>query len=74
MTELTEARWAGRAQGAIAIVGLVVVAQFWPGWQLDSAANKEIAIAYNEGYTLAQGDKKAFYRFHGWFQQKRNRW
>lgn len=55
MTELTEAKWVGRAQGAIAIVALAVAAQFWPGWQLDSAANKEIATAYNEGYSRAQG-------------------
>jgi hypothetical protein len=55
MTAETEARWAGRAQGAIAIVVLVAAAQFWPGWQLDSAANKDIASAYNEGYSLAQG-------------------
>jgi hypothetical protein len=33
----------------------VVLAQIWPGWQLDSAADKEIASAYNAGYTLAQG-------------------
>jgi hypothetical protein len=55
MTVESEARWAGRAQGAVAVVVLVVAAQFWPGWQLDSAANKDIATAYNEGYTLAQG-------------------
>jgi hypothetical protein len=55
MTVLSEAKWVGRAQGAIAVVGLVVVAQFWPGWQLDSAANKDIAAAYKDGYTLAQG-------------------
>ena len=55
MTELTEAKWVGRAQGALGIVVLVAAAQFWPGWQLDSAANKEIAAAYNDGYTLAQG-------------------
>ena len=55
MTVESEARWAGRAQGALAVVVLVVAAQFWPGWQLDSAANKDIATAYNEGYTLAQG-------------------
>jgi len=55
MTVESEARWAGRAQGAAAVVVLVIAAQFWPGWQLDSAANKDIAAAYNEGYTLAQG-------------------
>jgi len=55
MTALSEAKWVGRAQGAGAIAILVVAAQFWPGWQLDSAANKDIAAAYNEGYTLAQG-------------------
>jgi len=55
MTVTSEAKWVGRAQGAAAIVVLVVAAQFWPGWQLDSAANKDIATAYNEGYTLAQG-------------------
>ncbi|RJQ34062.1 hypothetical protein C4556_03445 [Candidatus Parcubacteria bacterium] len=54
MTAETEARMVGRAQGAAAIVVLVVLAQFWPGWQLDSAADKEIAAAYNAGYTLAQ--------------------
>jgi len=55
MTVESEAKWVGRAQGAAAIVVLVVAAQFWPGWQLDSAANKDIAAAYDEGYTLAQG-------------------
>jgi hypothetical protein len=55
MTALSEAKWTGRAQGAAAIVVVVVAAQFWPGWQLDSAANKDIAAAYNEGFTLAQG-------------------
>jgi hypothetical protein len=55
MSGESEAKWAGRAQGAAAIVVLAAAAQFWPGWQLDSAANKDIAAAYNEGYTLAQG-------------------
>jgi hypothetical protein len=55
MTVLTEAKWVGRAQGALGIVVLVAAAQFWPGWQLDSAANKDIAAAFNDGYTLAQG-------------------
>lgn len=54
MTALTEAKWAGRAQGALVVVALVAAAQFWPGWQLDSAANKEIAAAHTSGYILAQ--------------------
>lgn len=55
MTALTEAKWAGRAQGALGILGLVVLAQIWPGWQLDNAADKGIAAAYDAGYTVAQG-------------------
>ena len=55
MTVLTEAKWVGRAQGALGVLGLVVLAQFWPGWQLDNAADKEIAAAYDAGYILAQG-------------------
>lgn len=55
MTALTEAKWVGRAQGSLGVVALVVVAQFWPGWQLDSAADKEIASAYDAGYIMAQG-------------------
>jgi len=54
MTEVTEAKWVGRAQGVLAAVVLVAAAQFWPGWQLDSAADKDIATAYNTGYVLAQ--------------------
>jgi hypothetical protein len=37
------------------VAALVLAAQFWPGWQLDSAADKEIAAAYDSGYVLAQG-------------------
>jgi hypothetical protein len=55
MSALTEAKWVGRAQGALGVVGLVVLAQIWPGWQLDKTADKEIAAAYNAGYVLAQG-------------------
>jgi hypothetical protein len=55
MTVESEAKWVGRAQGAAALVVLVAAAQFWPGWQLDSAANKEVASAYKSGYTMAQG-------------------
>jgi hypothetical protein len=45
----------GLAQGAFGVAALVVLAQIWPGWQLDSAADNKIAAAYNAGYTLAQG-------------------
>jgi hypothetical protein len=55
MTRLTEAKWVGRAQGVLGVTALVLAAQFWPGWQLDSAADKEIAAAYDSGYVLAQG-------------------
>jgi hypothetical protein len=55
MTVVTEAKMVGLAQGAFGVVALVVLAQIWPGWQLDSAADNEIAAAYNAGYTLAQG-------------------
>jgi hypothetical protein len=55
MTVLTEAKWVGRAQGSLGVVALVLLAQFWPGWQLDNAADKEIAAAYNTGYVTAQG-------------------
>ena len=51
MSVLSEAKWVGRAQGATAVVLLVVAVQLWPGWQLDSAASKEITAAYNQGYT-----------------------
>jgi len=54
MTEVTESKWVGRAQGALVVAALVVAAQFYPGWQLDSAADKEIAAAYNTGYILSQ--------------------
>ena len=54
MTAVSEAKMVGLAQGAFGVVALVVLAQIWPGWQLDSAADKEIAAAYNAGYTLAQ--------------------
>jgi len=55
MTVVTEAKWVGRAQGTLGVMALVVLAQIWPGWQLDSAADKEIAAAHSAGYTLAQG-------------------
>jgi hypothetical protein len=55
MTRLTEAKWVGRAQGVLGVTALVLAAQFWPGWQLDNAADKEIAAAYHSGYVLAQG-------------------
>jgi hypothetical protein len=45
----------GLAQGALGVAALVVLAQIWPGWQLDSAADSKVAAAYNAGYTLAQG-------------------
>jgi hypothetical protein len=54
MSEMTEAKWVGRAQGAAVIVVLVVAAQFWPGWQLDSSATKEATAAYRAGSTAAQ--------------------
>jgi len=54
MTAVSEAKMVGLAQGAIGVVALVVLAQIWPGWQLDSAADSKIAAAYNAGYTLAQ--------------------
>jgi hypothetical protein len=55
MTVVSEAKIAGLAQGSLGVLALVVLAQIWPGWQLDSAADKEKAAAYNAGYTLAQG-------------------
>jgi hypothetical protein len=55
MTRLTEAKWVGRVQGVLGVTALVLAAQFWPGWQLDNAADKEIAAAYDRGYVLAQG-------------------
>ena len=55
MTAVSEAKMVGLAQGAFGVVALVVLAQIWPGWQLDSAADSKIAAAYNAGYTLAQG-------------------
>ena len=55
MTAESEARMVGRAQGAGAIVVLVVLAQFWPGWQLDSKATKAAADARTAGYIAAQG-------------------
>jgi len=55
MTRLTEAKWVGRAQGVLGVMALALAAQFWPGWQLDKAADKQIAAAYDSGYVLAQG-------------------
>jgi len=55
MTAVSEAKMVGLAQGAFGVVALVVLAQIWPGWQLDSAADSKVASAYNAGYTLAQG-------------------
>ena len=54
MTAVSEAKMVGLAQGAFGVVALVVLAQIWPGWQLDSAADSKVAAAYNAGYTLAQ--------------------
>lgn len=54
MTELSESKWVGRAQGAAVVVALVAAAQIWPGWQLDSSADKEITAAHKAGYILAQ--------------------
>jgi hypothetical protein len=55
MTAVSEAKMVGLAQGALGVAALVVLAQIWPGWQLDSAADSKVAAAYNAGYTLAQG-------------------
>lgn len=54
MTAVTEAKMVGLAQGAFGVVALVVLAQIWPGWQLDSTADSQRTAAYNAGYTLAQ--------------------
>jgi len=55
MTVQSEARMVGLAQGAGAIVLLAVLAQIWPGWQLDSKATEDIAAARTAGYISAQG-------------------
>jgi hypothetical protein len=39
----------------LGVVAVVLLAQLWPGWQFDSAADKEIAAAYHTGYILSQG-------------------